>query len=120
MLAPASATPRCAGLKRSKPRGIPLVAGHGRQRIQPQPLVIVEVFVAEGQAVNPLRHQLPHRVIHINLLASVLETRGQAAGQTQAGVSCHWEMVLLWRPGVPWLAAGLNWDVEFFQPGVFG
>jgi hypothetical protein len=48
--------------------------------------MIVEVFITQCQAVDPLAHQLPHRVIHINLLAPVGKTFGQPLGQTQRGV----------------------------------
>jgi len=41
-------------------QGIQFVAGRGQQWIQPQPVMIIEIFVAQRQAVDPLCHQLPH------------------------------------------------------------
>ena len=48
--------------------------------------MVVEVLVAQRQSVGPLRQQLPHRVVHIKLLAPIVEALGQALGQTQTGV----------------------------------
>src|SRR5664280_1403316 len=37
---------------------------HRQQRIAPQLVVIVQILVAQSQSVNPLCHQLRHRVFH--------------------------------------------------------
>jgi len=47
--------------------------------------VIVEIFVAERQAIDPLRQQLRQRVIDKPLVAVVGKAGGQRAGQTEAG-----------------------------------
>ncbi len=39
-------------------QGITLVAGGGQQRVQPQALVFIKVFVTQGQPVKALRQQL--------------------------------------------------------------
>ncbi len=44
-----------------------LLAGCGRQRVQPQTLMIVEVFVPQRQPVEAPGQQRPHRVLHVNL-----------------------------------------------------
>jgi len=48
--------------------------------------VIVEIFVTQGQPINPLGQQLPHRMIHINLLPAVVEALGQTLRQPEVDV----------------------------------
>jgi hypothetical protein len=64
--------------------GIRAAGQHSKQRILPQLLLIIEVFVAQGQAVNPLRQHLLNRVLHLGLLSTVQETLRQARQQIQA------------------------------------
>ena len=64
--------------------GIALVASHGQQRIQAQPIMIIEVFVTQSQAVEPLGHQLLDRVIGITQIAPVSEAGRQRSRQSQA------------------------------------
>src|SRR6266850_2580685 len=44
--------------------GVALLHQHRQQRVLPQLLVIVEIFITEGQAVDPLRHQLLYGVFN--------------------------------------------------------
>jgi hypothetical protein len=48
--------------------------------------MVIEVFVTQDQAINPLRQQLLHRVIHVHRLPGIAKAPGQAGRQTQAGV----------------------------------
>jgi hypothetical protein len=76
-------------MRRIKPilaQGIALLAGGGQQGIQPQTLVIVQVFLAQGQPIKPLGQQLPHRMIHIHWLAAVVEALRQTLRQPEVDV----------------------------------
>jgi hypothetical protein len=48
--------------------------------------VIVDVFVAQCQPIDPLGQHLRHRVINKYLLALVFKTLGQRQGQAQVGI----------------------------------
>ena len=48
--------------------------------------MIIEIFVAQRQPINPLRQQLLHRVIDKNLVANIIEALGQRLGQSQIGI----------------------------------
>jgi len=81
----ASAMPRSAGLTRSLQR-IRLVARGGQQGVQPQSLVIVEVFVTLRQSVDALGQHLLHGVVHPNWIAPVLKALRQGPGQPKTGI----------------------------------
>ena len=78
--------PPMTGIETVPPQRIFFIAGGGQEGIAPQLVVIVEVFVTQGQPKNPLRQQLAHRVIHKHLLAVVAKTLGQVVGQAQLAV----------------------------------
>jgi hypothetical protein len=65
---------------------IEFLANGGQERVQPQTLMIVELFVTQRQPIEALRQQLRHRVIHINLLARLAETLGHAVRETKIDV----------------------------------
>ena len=65
---------------------IELIAGAGQERIEPQPVMIIEIFVAQRQPINPLGQQFLHRVIDKNLVANIVEALGQRLGQPQIGI----------------------------------
>ena len=65
---------------------IHFIAGSGQYRVQPQSLMIIEVFVAQRQSINALRHHLSNRMIHEHLFPKVVETSGQTLGQPETGV----------------------------------
>jgi len=46
-------------------RRIGLLGQHRQQRIGAQLVVVVQVFVAQRQPINPLRHQFSNRVLHL-------------------------------------------------------
>jgi hypothetical protein len=53
-------------------------------RILPQLLVIVEVFITEGQAIDPLGHQLFHRVFNQIGIPIIPEAGGKLAHDSDA------------------------------------
>jgi hypothetical protein len=67
-------------------QGIAFIAGRGQEGVQPQSLVIAEVFVTQGQPVKALRQHLLHGVIHKVWIPMVLKTLGQRPGQTEGTV----------------------------------
>src|SRR4051794_16245807 len=54
-----------------------------KQRIGPQLLMIIDVFVTESQTIDPLRQHLPDRVLDPIRLPSVKKTRGESRQQVQ-------------------------------------
>ena len=66
------------------PERIAFIAGGGQERVQPKGVVIVEVFITQGQPIEPLGQQLREGVIDKALIASIGKTTGQGAGETQA------------------------------------
>ena len=60
------------------PGGVLLADQHRQQRIQAQPIVVVEVLVAEREPKYPLRHQLPHAVLDRFRIAVVDKLLGEA------------------------------------------
>lgn len=72
-----------AAVMRKKPirsQRIHLVAGRRQQRVQPQTLMIMEIFIAPRQPVDSLRHPLLDRVIDEALVPDILKTPGQRSG----------------------------------------
>ena len=67
-------------------QGIAFVAGGGQQRVQPQSLVVVKVFVPKSQTIDALREHLLHRMIHTILGAPVGKAACQRLRQSQARV----------------------------------
>ncbi len=65
---------------------IALVAGRRQQWIQPQVIVIVEVFIAQSQPVDPLSQHLLHGMVNIYLLTVVLKALRQGQGQSQVRI----------------------------------
>lgn len=65
---------------------ITFVASRRQQWIQPQLIVIVDVFVAQCQSVDPLGQHLRRRVADKDLRAVVFKALGQTQGQTQVGI----------------------------------
>jgi hypothetical protein len=63
-----------------------LAARGGQQGIVAQLLVVVEVFVAEGFGVNPLREHLFQEVLDKDGVPSIVKATGQLAGQTQGAI----------------------------------
>jgi hypothetical protein len=45
-------------------------------RIAPQMVVVIEIFIAKYQTINPLTHQLLDTVLYIERVAVVDETTG--------------------------------------------
>ena len=56
---------------------------NAEDRILPQLLVIVEVFVAQRQAVDPLRQHLPNRMLHLLLIPAIQKALRQPRQQIQ-------------------------------------
>ena len=86
---------RAGGRQRDAPVGrvdaipsqrIRLVARGGQQGVQPQSLVIVEVFVTLRQSVDALGQHLLHGVVHPNWIAPVLKALRQGPGQPKTGI----------------------------------
>ena len=77
-------------------QGIGLVAGGGQQRVQPQPLVIINVFVTQGQSVNALRQHLLDGMLDPDLVAPIVKALRQSLGQPKIGVHLAQEQ----SPGV--------------------
>ena len=65
---------------------VAFVARNGQQRIQPQPRMVIEIFIPQGQAIEPLIQELFDGVIHPLRLAVVVEAGRQTAGQAQPAV----------------------------------
>ncbi len=63
-----------------------LAARRGDHRVALQLVVVVEIFIAQRQAVDPLRQQCRQRMLDEALIAAVAEARGEAARQTPAGI----------------------------------
>jgi len=57
------------------PAALELARQQGQQGVVPQIVVVVEVFVSQGNARNALRHQRPHRVFREPPVAVVREAR---------------------------------------------
>ena len=49
-------------------------------------VVVVEIFIAQRQAVDALRQQFRQGMLDEALIAPVAEARGETARQTQAGI----------------------------------
>lgn len=65
---------------------IEFFASGGQERVQPQTLMIVAIFVTQRPPLEALRQPRRHRVIHINLLSPVAQTMGQALRQPEVDV----------------------------------
>jgi hypothetical protein len=65
------------------PRRIFLLAGGGQERIAAQLVVVIEIFVAQGQAIQPLGQQLRQGVIHKMGIAPIGEAARQPAREAQ-------------------------------------
>src|SRR6266699_3498405 len=59
---------------------------HAEQRVGPEQLMIVNVFIAQRQAVDPLREHLLNRVFDQLLVAGVEKTLRQARQQIQTAI----------------------------------
>ena len=68
------------GMHAIQPERILLVASHRQKLIQAQALMVVEVFVAQGQTIETLIQQLLDRMIDILLLAQVIKALSQTTG----------------------------------------
>ena len=66
-----------------QPQGILLTARRGQQRVQTQPLLIVEVFVAQALTVYALGQHLLQFMIHKPRVPPVRKTPRQFQGQPQ-------------------------------------
>ncbi len=64
-------------------QGIFLAASRRQQRIAPQLLMVVEVFIAQRLPVEPLRQQLRHRVFDKNRVALIAKAGGQSGQQPE-------------------------------------
>ncbi len=58
----------------------------GQERIAPQILVIIQIFVPQGQSIHALGEQLLQPMLHEELIAPIAETTGQAAEYAQAAI----------------------------------
>jgi len=65
---------------------IGLAGRRSQQRVPAQQVMVVEVLIAQGQAVNPLGHQLGKCMLDEDLLALIDKTGGDLAAQAQAQV----------------------------------
>ena len=65
---------------------IGLADGDGKERIGPQPLVIVEILVTGGQAQEALGQQFAHGMFGKARVAMIAEAGGEGAGDAQAFV----------------------------------
>ena len=68
------------------PQGIFLAYQHRHQRIRPQLLMIVDIFIAQGQSINPLPHQLLHTELGEARIPPVPKAGGQAANEPIAAL----------------------------------
>jgi hypothetical protein len=66
--------------------GIALAHHRRQQRIRAQLLVIIQILVAQGQAIEPLAQQLLDRVLHLPRLASILEAPGKPFHQASSPI----------------------------------
>jgi len=78
--------PTPVGLAPVRAERIRLVRRHRQQRIAPQVRVVVQVLVTERQCVEPLRHQLAHRVLDKPPVPLVDETTRQRAREADRTV----------------------------------
>ena len=67
-------------------KDILLPAGRRQKRIDPQPIVIVEVFVTANQPVDALPDQSQYFMLDQILVSSVLETGGETFGDPKAAI----------------------------------
>jgi len=65
------------------PAGVRLTHQHRQQRIEAQPVVVIEILVAERQPEHPLSNQLPHTVLDDVGVAVVDKLQGQALDNTR-------------------------------------
>ena len=63
------------------PGQIPLTHQQGESAVLAQIIVVVQVFVAQRQAIHPLGHQIPHTVFDALGVAVIGEASGQAVQQ---------------------------------------
>src|SRR5690606_15552793 len=82
--------------RRGQRLALELARGRREERIVPQGVVVVEIFVAQGQGEHALAHQRLHRVLDALLIAPVREARRQAARQPQRAIQVAQEQ----RPAV--------------------
>jgi len=59
------------------PQRIAFTADQSMDRIAPQMVVIIKIFIAKYQTINPLAHQLLDTVLDIARIAVVDETTGE-------------------------------------------
>lgn len=69
------------------PQRIGLVAGHRQQRVAARLVMIVEVFVAQGQRLPPLGPELLQPVVHKTRVALIVEAPGQLTAEAEAVVN---------------------------------
>ena len=66
------------------PQRVALVARDGQQVIHAPSRMVIDIFIAQGQAMEPLLQELFDGVIDPRLLAVVMEAARQIAGQGPA------------------------------------
>src|SRR5215470_3816929 len=61
-----------------------LTDSHGKERIEPQKIMIVEILVACGQAQQTLGDQFAHGVFNKERITHIVKAAGQGPGDAQA------------------------------------
>ena len=67
-------------------QGIGFFTGRRQQRVQPQALVIIDVFIAQGRCVDALTQQLFDGMFHPKRVATIAKALGQGPSQAQSEV----------------------------------